>query len=142
MAPWQCCDWHNWCNTMENLSLPFQWKCVNEIVCYSQCSCVQTRNLPSNSVILFPVASAKLCTTTFKYVMSVWFLICITACSYATTIYTTTRKLSMITEKRYMKKSMHYMNLLWLCYILMASEVCGVLPWCNTFVALENTGKW
>ena len=36
-------------------------------------------------------------------------------------------------------KSMNYMNLLWLCSILMAPVVCGFNPWnINTFVTLQK----
>ena len=38
-------------------------------------------------------------------------------------------------------KSMHFMNLLWFCSVLMAPIVYGLSPWLNTFVVLENTNK-
>ena len=38
-------------------------------------------------------------------------------------------------------KSIHYVNLLWLCSILMAPVVCGFNPWHNTLFILANTWK-
>ena len=56
------------------------------MACYSICTCVQIPNLPYKIISIVSKFPAKLCATTIKYIKFIWFLICITVCSYAITL--------------------------------------------------------